>query len=186
MVAGWEGAVTMIPAPAPWVLPLLGLGGVALVLLRGRARLVGGLPVLAALLLWPAQRPVLLVAPDGGLAGLMGPAGRVLSAPRGNGFAARSWLENDGDAADQETAAARPGFTGPAGERRFVLAGLRGAVLSGKSAPDRLARVCAEADLVVIAARVRDPPPNCRVIDQTLLVRTGPLAIGPDSHGGLI
>lgn len=186
MVAGWEGAVTMVPAPAPWVLPLLGLGGAALVLLRGRARLAGMLPVLAALLLWPAARPVLLVAPDGGLAGLMGPAGRALSAPRGNGFAARSWLENDGDAAGQEIAAARPGFTGPAGGRRFVLGRLRGAILTGKSAPGRLAGACAGADLVVIAARVRDPPPGCRVIDQTLLARTGPLAIAPDGNGGLI
>ena len=186
MVAGWDGAVTMIASPAPSVLPVLGLGGAALVLLRGRARLTGALSVLAALFLWQGDRPDLLITSDGALAGLMGPEGRVLSAPRGNGFAARTWLENDGDAARQETAAARSGFVGAKGDRRFALAGIRGAVLTGKSAPDRLPAVCAEVDLVVIAARLaQPPPPGCRVIDQVRLARTGPLAIRPDGQGGL-
>lgn len=187
MVAGWEGAVTMIASPAPWVLPVMGLGGAALVLLRGRARIAGLLPVLAALLLWHGDRPALLIASDGGLAGLIGPEGRALSASRGNGFAARTWLENDGDSTGQEGAAARPGFSGAKGDRRFVLAGVRGAVLTGKSAPDRLPAVCAQVDLVVIAARLaQPPPPGCRVIDQTRLARTGPLAIRPNGQGGLV
>ncbi|WP_323042671.1 ComEC/Rec2 family competence protein [Gemmobacter sp.] len=186
MVAGWQGAVTMVPAPAPWVLPLLGLGGCALVLLRGRARLGGLVPLLAALLLWPADRPALLVAGDGGLLGVLGPGGRALSAPVGNGFAARSWLENDGDAASPEQAAARPGFAGPEGDRRFTLGRLRGAALAGKKAPARLAEICARVDVVVIAARLQGAPPGpCRVIDQRVLDRTGPLALGVAEDGAL-
>lgn len=177
-IAGLEGAVTAIPAPGPWVLPLFTLGSIWLILWRGRVQLLGGIPVLAALLLWVlAERPVLLVSGDGRLLGLAGSEGRALSAARGGGFAAENWLQNDGDLAEQAQAAERPGFDGPKGERWFDLAGVRGVALSGKGAEAKLAAACASAGFVILAAEAVAAPQGCKMIDATILASTGPLAV---------
>ena len=177
-IAGWEGSVTAIPAPGPWVLPLFTLGALWLILWRGRVQPAGVLPVLAALALWmTAERPTLLVSGDGRLLGLEGPDGRALSAPKGGGFAAENWLQNDGDLADQVTAAERPGFDGPKGERWFDLAGLRAVALSGKGAEAKLAEVCRSAGLVILAAEAEAAPEACPLIDAKTLAGTGALAV---------
>ena len=178
-VAGLDGAVTPVVTPGPWVLPLITLGGMLAVLARGRWRLAGGVPVVLALGLWSqADRPALLVSADGALAGLMGPEGRALSAPRGAGFAAGNWLQNDGDLAAQEAAAARPGFSGPKGARAFDLAGVRGVVLTGKEAPAAVATACAEHEIVVLAAIAEGPAPGrCLLIDRRYLKASGSLAL---------
>ena len=107
-VAHMDGAVKLVPMPGPWVLPLVSIGGLILCLWRGAGRLVGIVPLLAAMFLWDgAVRPVVLISETGRLVGLMTPEGRALNKPKGDGFSARSWLENDADLADQETAAAR-------------------------------------------------------------------------------
>jgi competence protein ComEC len=113
----------------------------------------------------------------------MGPEGRAMSAPKGARFVASSWLEDDGDLADQERAAARAGFEGPPGERRFRLGALTAVQLKGKGAGDRLAAVCASADVVILAARAMDVPPGCTVIDADMLRGTGTLAIWPEGEG---
>lgn len=83
LVAGWEGAVTAVPAPGPWVLPLIA-GGIWLAVWRGWLRGLGLLPLAVALAIWAnTERPLLLIAPDAGLVGLMGPDGRALSSARG-------------------------------------------------------------------------------------------------------
>jgi competence protein ComEC len=127
-------------------------------------------------------RPDALISADGALVGLSGPQGRALSSPTGAGFAARSWLENDGDLADQATAAARPGFTGPKGARAFSLGPLAALHLKGKGAADRLVAGCAMADLVILSVPAGPAPPGCRVIDSTALETSGTQAIwvGPD------
>lgn len=183
-IAGWQGAVTAIPAPGPWVLPLFTLGAIWLILWRGRVQAVGALPVMAAFALWmEADRPVLLVSADGRLVGLDGPEGRALSAAKGGGFAAESWLQNDGDLGLQAEAAERAGFEGPKGERWFDLAGLRAVALSGKGAVNKLGEVCGSADLVILAAEVDTALEGCPLIDQTVLSQTGPLAIWRDGEG---
>ncbi|SNT38465.1 competence protein ComEC [[Luteovulum] sphaeroides subsp. megalophilum] len=178
-VAALPGAVRAVVSPGPWVLPLLALGALWLMLWRGRARLAGLTGMAMAFLLWSAaERPPLFVAADGALVGLMGRDGRALSDARGGGFAARSWLENDGDLADQAAAAARPGFEGPREARRFQLNGLPGVVLKGKGAADHLPEACASARLVILAAPYEGPAPGaCLLIDRTSLARTGALAI---------
>lgn len=182
-IAGWEGAVTAIPAPGPWVLPLFTLGAIWLILWRGRVQLVGALPVLAAFTLWVgADRPVLLVSGDGRLVGLEGPEGRALSAAKGGGFAAENWLQNDGDLGFQAEAAERAGFEGPKGERWFDLAGLRAVALSGKGASEKLGDACARADLVILAAEAEDAPESCPLIDQAMLRETGPLAVWQEGN----
>lgn len=177
-IADLDGSITAIPEPAAWALPLITLGGLWLIAWPGRARLVGVVAVVAGLASWPmAGRPDLLITSDGRLLGLLGPEGRALSAAKGGGFAAESWLENDGDLVTQENAALRTGFGGPKGARRFSLGGLTGMALSGKGAEEKLAAACAEVDLVVIAARIESPPEGCIVIDQNRLRQTGALAV---------
>ncbi len=178
-VSSWEGASSAVVTP-PWaVLPILTLGGLWLILWQGRGRLAGVVPILVALALWTqAERPALLIAEDGALVGVMTPAGRALSKARGAGFAAESWLENDGDPVDQETAAARPGFEGKAGDRSFTLAGRTGRVLSGRGAADRVAEACGAADLVILSGKAeRDTAGPCELFDQPRLGQSGPVAL---------
>jgi competence protein ComEC len=182
-IAGWEGSVTAIPAPGPWVLPLFTLGSVWLILWRGRVQALGFAPVLVAFALWAmAERPALLVSSDGRLLGLAGPEGRALSAPKGGGFAAENWLQNDGDLLEQALAAERAGFEGPKGERWFKLEGLQAVALSGKGAAAKLDELCLTADLVILGADAEDPPEHCPLVDQAMLSETGPLAIWTDGN----
>ena len=110
-VAGLDGAVTPIPSPEPWVMPLIALGALWLVLWAGRGRLAGAAPLVLGLVLWGmTERPVGLISSDGALVGLMSPEGRALSAPKGAGFAAKSWLEDDGDLALPEDGGAAAGI----------------------------------------------------------------------------
>jgi competence protein ComEC len=180
-VTDWPGAVTLLPNPGPHVLPLLAVGGLLMVLLRGWPRLVGLLPVLAALAFWTGPgRPPVLIAGDGGLVGVMGPQGRALSAERGAGFVARVWLENDGDRAAQAEAAARPGLDQGRG---FAIGAARGVHLRGKGAETRVAQACAAVQLVVLDRPAAGVPAGCLVIDRAVLARTGPLALWPDGDG---
>jgi competence protein ComEC len=183
-IAGLEGSVTAIPEPGPMVLPLLTLGMLWVILWQGRMRVLGMVPVAAALVLWlQADRPDLLISGDGKLLGLEGPEGRVLSAARGGGFAAETWLENDGDLTGQKLAAARSGFTGPRGERWFDLAGTAAVSLTGKEAAGKLDVACARAGLVILADRAETVPQGCAVIDTKVLMGTGPLAVWSGKDG---
>ncbi len=185
-VAGLEGSVTPIPAPGPWVLPLITLGGIWLIVWQGRVRLAGLAPLLVALALWvSAERPLMLIDEGAALAGLMGPEGRALSAPKGAGFAAKNWLENDGDLAAQDAAAARAAFDGPKGERRFTVAGWSGVILTGKGAADRAGAACLTADLVIVSAAADQADGGCLLLDEDKLAETGALAVWNDGEGGL-
>ena len=186
IVAGWEGAVTGIPTPGPLVLPLLAFGGLIAILLRGPARALAAAPLAAGLVLWAGStRPDALISADGALVGLAGPEGRAMSSPTGAGFAAQSWLENDGDLADQVTAAARPGFDGPKGARAFALGPIRALHLKGKGAAGRLADGCRTAQLVILSVPADQVPAGCRVIDSDDLAETGPQALWVAQDGTL-
>ncbi|MCU0802111.1 MAG: ComEC family competence protein [Rhodobacteraceae bacterium] len=183
-IAGLDGAVTPIVDPGPAVLALVTLGGAWLVIWQGWLRVWGAAPLAVALLLWVgATRPDAIIDADGRVVGLIGPEGRALSAPRGAGFAVKSWLENDGDLALQAEAALRPGFEGEAGARAFTIGRWRGIVLTGRGAADRIAAACATHDLVVLGAIADTPPADCLLLDQTRLALTGPLAITAQADG---
>jgi competence protein ComEC len=188
-VAGWEGAVRMVPQPGPWVIPLLTLGAIFLVIWQGRGRLWFLLPIGLAFGLWTlAERPVLLIAADGGLVGVLGPEGRALSKARGGGFAATSWLESDGDGATPKSAALRAGITGkPSGDRSFAIGAGRGVILAGKGAGARVAEWCAKVDLVILPERFgpMQAEGGCRLIEAGLLQQSGALA-GRLVPGGMI
>ena len=82
-----------------------------------------------------------MIADDGGLVGRMGPEGRVLSKPKGGGFVASVWLENDGDFADQAQAAAR-------NMPSLDLDGVRVAHVTGRGWQEAARSACATHDLV--------------------------------------
>jgi len=186
-VASWEGAVSHVVTPQPWILPMLVLGLLWLILWQGRARLLGLAPAALALALWPmTERPALLIADTGGLVGLLTEGGRAVSKARGDGFAASSWLENDGDGADQKAAAARAGFGGDRGQVTFRLANVRAVHLTGRGATDRLAEACAGADLVILAGRAELSTPGgggCRIIDRDTLAKSGAVAVHAGEEG---
>ena len=183
-VSGLEGAVGHVPSPGPLVLPLVTAGGLTLVLLRGRPRLAGIAPLVIAFALWAdAERPPMLVAPSGGLVGVMTPEGRALSKPRGDSFTAAVWLENDGDSVDQDRAANRRGFHGEKGSLVVDLGAVRVAALSGRGATERVPAACAEADIVVVSTEVEAPPAGCDVYDKRRLFETGALALWPAKDG---
>jgi competence protein ComEC len=186
-IAGLDGSVTAIPSPGPWVLPLVTLGGIWVIVWKGRGRWLGFAPLVTALGLWiVADRPIALIDEAGGMVGVMGPSGRALSAPKGAGFSVKNWLENDGDLIGQEGAAEREGFAGPKGARSFQLAGWSGVVLTGQAAADSVPDACASMSLVVIADWIEQTPDGCLVLDKGKLAETGAIAIWQDGEKGLL
>ena len=177
-VAALEGAASHVVMPQPYVLPVLTMGALFTIIWTGRARLWGCVPVLFALIFWTQQvRPTLLISADGGLLGLQAGGGRALSKPKGAGFAASSWLENDGDGQDQIAAAARPGFTGDKRESYFDLGTASAAHFTGRGADLRAKAACDSVSLVIVTAEIGDIDGPCLMIDRVLLTMTGALAI---------
>lgn len=185
-VAHLPDAQTHIPAPPPIVLPLVALGALFAILWQARPvfRAAGLAAFLAAMAIWSgAERPQLLISETGGLVGIMTERGRVLNKPRGEGFAALSWLENDGDGADQETAFARAAMTGKRGDLRAELPGLTLAHITGRGAGARARSACALVDLVVVSTEVPDPPGPCLIVDAAMLNGSGALAVTASPQG---
>ncbi len=186
-VTGLRGAVQAVPAPPAAVLPLLALGGVAALIARPLwLRGGGAAAATVAFLLWAgAERPPLLISGDGGLVGLMGDGGRVLSKPKGAGFVAQSWLEDDGDLAAQETAFARGAAPARRGAWQGMFAGHTLHHLTGKTAPDRAAALCADAAPGTVVVLNGDWPEaaergGCEIFDLARLNATGALAVDAD------
>lgn len=106
-----------------------------------------------------------------------------MSKAKGSGFTASAWLENDGDLAVQQVAAARPGFTGPKAARQAVIGGRALLHLTGKSALRKVAPGCHDGALIVLNSRMSEMVAgNCQVYDQRRLRRTGSIAayLAPD------
>jgi competence protein ComEC len=181
-VAGWvsglEGARGYVVSPDGAVLPLITLGGLVVILWRGRLRWSGLVPVCAALFMWAgAERPAVLVADTGGLIGVMTPQGRALSKEKGSGFVAGIWLENDGDPAVQLQAAALwP--NGGKGRKSWQLGEDEIVHLIGKRAVGAFDG-CTARQIVIASAPVADDAGPCRVFDIDRLRRTGALAVTP-------
>ncbi|MEM8730550.1 MAG: ComEC/Rec2 family competence protein [Pseudomonadota bacterium] len=178
-VASWDGARRPVVAPEPWVLPVIALGALWVILWQGRLRWLGVGPMVLGLALWPqAERPPALVAGNAGLVGVMTPEGRALSKPKGAGFVAGIWLENDGDAADQARAAARwPQTDGLI--RTFEIDGARLIHVPGKRAA-RAFSGCGPGDLVISTEPLVGA---CEIYDQRRLDGTGSLLVRIGSAG---
>ncbi|MCB2128074.1 MAG: ComEC/Rec2 family competence protein [Rhodobacteraceae bacterium] len=183
-VARWitslDGAVIAVPTPAPGVLALLALGGVAALIGEGRRlRIAGGVAVCLALGVWSGvERPALLVASDGTMAGIMGPDGRALSKPRGAGFVTKSWLEDDGDMAPQDLAYMRPGFSGEAGALTATIGGTPIGHYFGKGSALRAAGACHDGAILFLSEPWQGAKAvNCTVYDLEKLRQTGAVAL---------
>ncbi len=208
-VSHTPSAVHPIEAPPAGVLSLIACGALFVLLWRGRARALGGLPILVAVVLWAqSDRPVILISDTGGLVGVRETFERGLSRTRGNGFVARIWLENDGDLADQTTAAARP-IWGADGAGHLTRIGNWSVWHGpGRRAAREAATACGQADLVVLSEPTDDPNlrraalafadlaandtplrlndahlSGCLVVDPHVLRATGALALNPTPQG---
>ncbi|MEO8529958.1 MAG: ComEC family competence protein, partial [Deltaproteobacteria bacterium] len=185
-VAAQDHPVELVVTPPMFVVPMIALGGLFLSLWQGRFRVraCGLVPVVLAFFIWSqATRPALLIAPDGPLAGLITEHGRALNKAKGQGFAAETWLENDGDGATQDEAAARPASLS-ADYDRYDVNGVKIAVLTGKKKAALLEIACAEADFVVMSEpRPRGFAGPCRVLGKWQLRDTGALAFWPVENG---
>jgi competence protein ComEC len=182
-VAGMDGAISAVIAPPGTVVPLIATGGLILALWQGRARWAGlALPVVAGVLWLQTERPVLLIADSGGMVGVMTPAGRALSKPRGDGFSGDNWLENDGEVVAQEDAAARAGWVQVAEGREAVVAGLTLRMVSGEVRVAGLTD-CGGADILIANAAAPANLGPCLVIDLPRLRQTGAIAGYADAGG---
>ena len=187
-IATLGGAMTAVPQPMALVIPIFTLGAAWVVLWQGRVRGLGAAVMALAFGIWIlSPRPVALVSSDGALVGLMGPEGRALSSPSGAGFAAKTWLQDDGDLATPKEAALRPGFDGPKGVRHFTVAGMEITALSGKAGLAALPGACSTSALVILAASQpapEVPPGPCHLIDAATLAQSGAVSLVP-TQGGL-
>ncbi|KNX42777.1 ComEC family competence protein [Roseovarius tolerans] len=176
-VSAWEGARGLVVSPGPEVLPLIAFGALVLVLWQGRARVIGLAPAMLGFWLWSeADRPAILVSDNGALVGVLTSEGRALSKPRGGGFVALNWLENDGDAATQEDAHLRWPENSSLPVPLQVVIGSRAA---------RETVDCGGASLVVFSAEPDTLPDTdtCQSITPKTLRRTGSLAISDETSG---
>ncbi|WP_299280561.1 ComEC/Rec2 family competence protein [uncultured Tateyamaria sp.] len=165
-VSSLEGARGYVPEPGAWVLPVMAMGALFVILWQGRVRFAGVAAMAGAVMLWQSgARPTVLIADTGGLVGVMTDEGRALSKPKGAGFVARNWLENDGEGIDQEAAAARWPDDVPVIH------------LSGKRA---LASFdgCAPGQIVVVNGTLENTENGaCLLLDAKLLRKTGSVAV---------
>jgi len=191
-VSSWPGAVRPVPAGDGAALVMISVAGLALILLRGRVRAVGIIPLVAGLVIWAqTPRPDLLLSDSGMLVGAVGPQGRWLSRGRGSGFVAQSWLRRDGDGVEQPQAAARPPprWLVRVYRKRKRAVWRKGgggvALFTGrKIAATDLARLCADFRLVVLSRlSAPRPPGGCRFISHGDLQRDGAVAVWLNGKG---
>lgn len=191
--ASLPGADARLAASPAWILGALGLAGLWLTLWRGPWRLLGAVACALAAAAWaaaPVERPVLLVAQNGSLVGLMTTAGRVLDRTAGQGYTAERWLARDGDGAAQRQAALRPGFQPPPVDGARPPARLRGWIGEGPEAWEVIvlrgrvaAQVpCARRQIVIAPALRGVPRGDCAFIGRDLL-SSGAVAVRLGASG---
>lgn len=181
-VSDLDGAVRYIPQPDPGLLPMMILGLIWVILWRGRSRIAGLVPAVLAIWLWiGGTRPDVLISDNGALIGVMTDAGRALNKLRGDGFSARSWLENDGDGADREQAFERA--------ERFLAGAVFSADLDGLRLVQMPGRAfgnakdpCHGTDILVLT-KPSDRTLACFVLDPSQLSLSGGLAMRQADEG---
>ncbi|MEM8956708.1 MAG: ComEC/Rec2 family competence protein [Pseudomonadota bacterium] len=175
----WPDAVRTVRQPPGLVLPMIVLGGLWVMLWQGRARVAGLVPFCAAIWIWmETPRPDVLISSDGKLVGVMTPEGRALSRARGNGFAARAWLENDGDPGDLELAHERWRGAGKvlASDRLYVIDDQDDTAL-------RLAEAICVPGAVLIADDDLSVTGPCTLFDPARLRQSGAVALNIRTEG---
>lgn len=183
-VAGWPGAVSLVPAMPVWGLACIALGGLWLCLWQRKWRYFGIAGIVAGLASIPAHRgPDILVADDGGVMAVRDAEGElIVNNDRRGRRTARSWRENAGQ---RDVRHARD----PALANRIAcdalgcIAQVQGKTVALVEDPRALSEDCRRADIVVSAVPVRRRCASARVVvDRFDLWRNGAHAIriGPD------
>jgi len=177
-VAGWQGAVSLVPVAPKGFLGLMAFGGLLIVLWQGRGRWLGLPVLLVSASIWLAsERPPLLISDSGRLMGLLTERGRALSRSRGDGFAAGSWLEDDGDPATQADAAQRAGLNRRGQVTSVEIGGTVVVMATGQRGLAGLTE-CGGGEVLITDQVVTTDLP-CTVYDQERLRQSGSLAIYP-------
>ncbi len=177
-VAGLGGAVVGVPSGPPAALGLIVFGGIVVVLWVGRGRWAGLAPMALGLALWAGhERPDILIADNGRLFGIRTEAGRALSSEGGNGYAAASWLEDDGDRASQAEAHARGGLERRRHRIETEVPGLGRLVYVGSREVPSSEAECEAAAILIAPNWEVVPAGPCLFVGADRLQRDGALAI---------
>jgi competence protein ComEC len=97
-VAGWPGAIAILPAMPSFALAIFGIGLLWLGMARGRWRWAGAVAIAAAMsAAWVVPRPDILISPSGKLVAFRSPDGRlILSSNRAERLVRETWLRRNG------------------------------------------------------------------------------------------
>jgi competence protein ComEC len=176
-VAGWPGAVSVLPQISGTALVLMVLGGLWLCLWQTRARAFGLVIAAGGLALAPtSERPDVLIDRDGATAALRSDSGNLVFPPAtAAGYSVDNWLLADGDDRTAKAAADESAF-------RCDLLGCIGKV-KGKTValvrhPAALEDDCRSADIVIAPFTIGKRCGAARVIiDRRMLRAEGAYAL---------
>jgi competence protein ComEC len=173
-VSGLPGAVTVTPAFPVFALGLMALGGLWLAIWRLSWRWLGLLPLLAGIVLaWTAPRPDILIAGDARTIAVREQDGRLafLRKPKDK-YAARSWLQRDGDARAPNEVPLIGRCDGLG-----CVAQVAGVTVAASLRPQALTEDCRRAALVISAAEAVECNGPALVLDAKALAQAGGYAI---------
>jgi len=105
-VAGWPGAIAVLPAMPTFALIVVGAGVLWLGMARGRWRWLGAAAIMGAMAsMWIVPRPDILIAPSGKLVAFRSPDGDLLlSSNRADRLVRDTWLRRNGQIGFQDIA----------------------------------------------------------------------------------
>ncbi len=183
-VAGLGGAVIGVRSGPGISLGLIALGALGVVLWTGRGRWAGLAPMALGAAIWAgAERPPLLISENGRLFGFRTEAGRALSSEGGDGYAAESWLEDDGDVAGQAAAHRRGGFRRARARVEAEAPGFGLVRYVGFRDPATGPADCADAAVLIAPQWSAAPPGPCLFIGVERLRLEGAMALRPGAEG---
>ncbi|MGH6748026.1 MAG: ComEC/Rec2 family competence protein [Methyloceanibacter sp.] len=175
-VAGWPGAVTVLPQISGTALVLIVLGGLWLCLWQTRTRALG--LVIAALglaLAPPSTRPDVLIDRDGETAALRSESGSLIFPPAtAAGYSVDNWLLADGDSRDAVTASSSDDAASPLKcDLLGCIGTVKGKVVALIRHPAALEEDCRMADIVIAPFTVSKKCRAARVIVDRRMLREG-------------
>ena len=177
-VAGFKGATSAIAKGPDYVLPMIAMGAVIFVLVRGKLRVFGVVICCAAFGIWTnSDRPDVLISDTGRLLGvLQNDHLRALNRKRGSGFAARVWLENDGDKSIQDMAAIRRNDYSDV-MNIDIGAQKLGYIWPKKAHVDVLEAACAQVNILIVPNSMQAVQGDCIQITQAYLRYNGSISM---------
>ncbi|MDD9907804.1 MAG: ComEC/Rec2 family competence protein [Rhodospirillaceae bacterium] len=180
-VAGWPGAVSLVPAMPVFGLAAAAIGGLWLCLWQRRWRYAGIVGIVAGLASVSLHSPPdILVSSDGSLVGVRAGDGELLlSTTQREKRTARTWLSRSGQNGARSW---HDSFDVMSCDSVACIYRAKGQVISLVKDPRALAEDCRRADIVISAVPVRWSCPTARlVVDRFDLWRHGGHAVWLDS-----